>query len=182
MNIMNCNTMIAMLSYDIREELNLRLLHGRQAKELVPWLNKLPKVKEMLAEKFDGKPILEKNVSHWKNGGFVEWKHSHDVQNTVSLMLGNFPAMVAAVQSGLVDQMAVLLAAHMLAELKRLPPATSSEEKTRLWLELRISMAAMKRYELYTERLKQQNLTARDSSQQEAGESGRSMEGLTKAD
>jgi len=50
---------IARLPVAVREELNHRLENGALGRELVPWLNELPEVKQILAERFAGRPILE---------------------------------------------------------------------------------------------------------------------------
>jgi hypothetical protein len=163
---MTRNGKIARLPLDLREELNRRLLDGEPATKLAPWLNELPRVQKMLAEEFHGKPITKDNISAWKNGGFLEWKRERQVQDSVATVLGHSPAMVAAVQSGLADQMAVLLGAHMLVELKRLPLTTGSDEKAKLWRELRISVNTMKRYELASQRLKLNKMKARQGAEE----------------
>jgi hypothetical protein len=64
---------IAHLPHETRELLNNRLLDGEPAVELVPWLNSLPEVNEVLLQYFNGRPITEQNLSEWKHGGYREW-------------------------------------------------------------------------------------------------------------
>jgi hypothetical protein len=64
---------IARLSAPIREELNLRLRNGRPANELVLWLNEMPDVKQIVAERFGGYPVSESNISEWRHGGYQDW-------------------------------------------------------------------------------------------------------------
>jgi hypothetical protein len=70
---MTRNGKIARLNYWIRDMLNQRLRNGEQATKLVKWLNRLPRVKQVLAEEFGGRPINEQNLTEWKQGGFEDW-------------------------------------------------------------------------------------------------------------
>jgi len=70
---MTRNGKIARLPYSIRDLLNGRLRNGEQGTKLIEWLNGLPKVQEVLAEEFGGRPINEQNLSEWKQGGFEDW-------------------------------------------------------------------------------------------------------------
>jgi hypothetical protein len=67
------NGKIANLPNDIREQLNLRLLEGETGKELVAWLNALPAVQSVLASEFHGSAISEVNLTHWRQGGYLQW-------------------------------------------------------------------------------------------------------------
>jgi hypothetical protein len=64
---------IGQLSFAVREELNQRIRDGQLAPKILPWLNALPEVKALLAEKYGGKPISDGNLSEWRAGGFAEW-------------------------------------------------------------------------------------------------------------
>jgi hypothetical protein len=65
---------IARLPNDLREELNQRLLDGKEGPEILPWLNELPVVKEVLAAHFDGNPITKQNLCRWRQHGFQRWR------------------------------------------------------------------------------------------------------------
>jgi hypothetical protein len=80
---MTRNGKIARLSRNVREELNRRLRDGEQGKRLVEWLNALPKVQEVLAEEFGGRPISEQNLSEWKQGGFEDWLRHQETREWV---------------------------------------------------------------------------------------------------
>jgi hypothetical protein len=67
------NGKIAHLPNDIREQLNLRLLEGEIGRELTAWLNALPAVKSILASQFNGSDISEVNLTHWRQGGYLQW-------------------------------------------------------------------------------------------------------------
>ncbi len=64
---------IANLPYDIRTELNQRILDGKSGSEILPWLNALTAVKEILAARFKGFPINEENLSNWRQDGYQRW-------------------------------------------------------------------------------------------------------------
>src|SRR5580692_8365246 len=64
---------IARLARLIRNRLNQRLDDGEEGKKLVRWLNRMPEVRAVMAESFQGKPVTEQNLSEWKAGGFAEW-------------------------------------------------------------------------------------------------------------
>jgi len=67
------NGKIANLPNDIREQLNLRLLEGENGPELAAWLNALPEVQSILASQFNASPISEVNLTHWRQGGYLQW-------------------------------------------------------------------------------------------------------------
>jgi hypothetical protein len=67
------NGKLANLPNDIREELNLRLLEGETGRELAAWLNALPEVQSILGSQFNGSAISEVNLTHWRQGGYLQW-------------------------------------------------------------------------------------------------------------
>jgi hypothetical protein len=79
---------IARLPDAIREELNRRLDDGEVGLHVIDWLNGLPEVQKMLAEEFEGKPICSPNLSAWKQGGFVEWKHRQETREFAMELIG----------------------------------------------------------------------------------------------
>jgi hypothetical protein len=71
------NGKIANLPSEIREELNYRLSEGEPGNELVEWLNAKPEVIKVIAERFDGRPISEQNLSQWRTHGYRQWHAYH---------------------------------------------------------------------------------------------------------
>jgi len=67
------NGKLANLPNDIREQLNLRLLEGETGRELAAWLNSQPEVQAILGANFNGSPISEVNLTHWRQGGYLQW-------------------------------------------------------------------------------------------------------------
>jgi hypothetical protein len=72
------NGKIANLPSEIREELNYRLSEGEPGTELVAWLNAKPEVNKVIAERFDGRPISEQNLSQWRTHGYRQ-RHAYHV-------------------------------------------------------------------------------------------------------
>jgi len=64
---------IARLPKPIRDELNHRLENGADGPELLAWLNALPEVQHVLAEKFSSRPLTKHNLSDWRRGGYADW-------------------------------------------------------------------------------------------------------------
>ncbi len=64
---------IAHLPDSVREELNQRLLDGQPSTVILPWLNELPSVKEILAAQFSGQTVTKQNLSHWRQSGYQRW-------------------------------------------------------------------------------------------------------------
>jgi len=67
------NGKIGRLPAEIREQLNQRLFDGEAASTLLPWLNSLPVMQTILAERFSGQAVSEQNLSQWRTGGYEQW-------------------------------------------------------------------------------------------------------------
>jgi hypothetical protein len=71
----------------------------------------------------------------------------------VSSIMAGTTGLQAAAKGGLTDRMALMLAANMAIEMQRLESAPDGIEKAKIWRELRIALLALRRSELYAERL-----------------------------
>ena len=80
---MTRNGKIARLPQSIREQINRRLQNGQPGKQIVAWLNTLPEVAAVMAADFDGQPINEPNLSHWRLGGYQDWEIQQDALEVV---------------------------------------------------------------------------------------------------
>jgi hypothetical protein len=65
---------IAALPRDLREELCRRLENGKTGAEILPWLNALPEVVAILADRFNAVAISDANLSNWRDSGYFEWQ------------------------------------------------------------------------------------------------------------
>jgi hypothetical protein len=78
------NGKIARLPFEIREELNHRLLENEPARNIAAWLNSQPTVRLFIDRLFEGRPITEQNISEWRKGGYEEWLAQREVLANVS--------------------------------------------------------------------------------------------------
>lgn len=98
---------IARLPDDVRGQLNQRLFDGQSGSEILPWLNDLPTVKEILAAHFSGVPVNHENLSNWRHSGYQRWfrhqrtlnlrKYAADITKAAE---GQFAPAAASVASG----------------------------------------------------------------------------------
>jgi len=64
---------IANFPLAIREEVNRRLLDGQPGSKILPWLNGLADVLQVLDERFGEEPVTAQNLSEWRQGGYEDW-------------------------------------------------------------------------------------------------------------
>jgi hypothetical protein len=74
---------IARLPRNLRDELNQRLENGEPAGAILPWLNALPEVKAMLADRFAASPVNQQNLTNWRQGGYQHWLEGRAHHNLV---------------------------------------------------------------------------------------------------
>ena len=107
------NGKIAHLPRSIRDELNQRLERSQPASQILPWLNGLEEVREIIKEEFDGVPISEQNLSQWRQGGFQEWLVLRELCQEAGDVSELAEAMQEETGQGvLADDVAVVLAAR----------------------------------------------------------------------
>jgi len=123
---------IARLPAAVRHELNRRLNNGALGRELVPWLNALPGVQQVLAHRFAGHPITEDNISAWRQGGFQDWLLQEERRDRLRELSDQCPERDPAQRARRVvaftqEQLALELA----EELERLSAMTDREARSR---------------------------------------------------
>ena len=150
---MTRNGKIARLPNAIRQELNQRLFNGEEGKQLVEWLNGLPGVQAVLQAKFEGKPITETNLSHWKSGGYPAWEEGERLADNVKSILDGTTSLEKVAKHGLTDRMTLILAANMAVQMQGLASMPEGSEKAKVWRELRIGLLALRQSELLAQRL-----------------------------
>ncbi len=64
---------VASLPKAIRDEVNQRLQDGQAGSQILPWLNALPEVQEVLQRRWEGRQIDDGNLSEWRAGGYRDW-------------------------------------------------------------------------------------------------------------
>lgn len=105
---------IARMFRPIREQLNRRMQDGEPGKELLDWLNALPKVQQVLAAQFGGRAISKQNLSEWKQGGYRDWERAEETRLRVSRLVDEAEELA---ESGNDDPLSERLAAVLVAEL-----------------------------------------------------------------
>ena len=106
---------IARLPGDLREQINQRLFDGHSDPEILPWLNELPVVKEILAAKFKGQPITKQNMTNWRQKGYLRWLNQK--QNIVSLEnLGTYADRLTRAGAGRLAPAAAAVASGKLIQ------------------------------------------------------------------
>jgi len=131
--IMTRNGKIARLPQTIRDQINLRLQDGEEARPIADWLNALPKVKALLKAEFDGQPVNENNISNWKLGGFREWLEHQETRAAVHRFAASAAGLRRAAPADrrkkpgpgdlITDQLALCLAGQLAVALAELPSA-----------------------------------------------------------
>jgi hypothetical protein len=93
------NGKIARLPKKIREELNQRMDDGQQGEKLLSWLNEVPEVKALMAERFSGSSVTKQNLSEWRLGGFEDWRR-HEMRLSLLQRLGEEGHDLRAAENG----------------------------------------------------------------------------------
>jgi hypothetical protein len=106
---------IARLPGDLREQLNQHLLDNQPNSKILPWLNELPAVKEILAAQFGGKPINDTNLTYWRQGGYQRWLRHKQTVNSLK-DLGQFAADLTPTGVDRLTPAAVVLASAKILE------------------------------------------------------------------
>ena len=121
---------IGRLPKHIRDQLGHRIEDAEQGKELVKWLNGLPRVQEILKEQFDGRAITEQNLSEWRQTGHLEWLRHEETRLLVSKLTEQSDELnEAAGGHEISDRFASVLAAELTRLATTLLEKESDPEK-----------------------------------------------------
>jgi hypothetical protein len=112
---------IAQLPKSIRDQLNRRLENGEQGPELLKWLNRHPKTKNILAKKFDNQPVTKSNLSDWRHGGYLEWRSDQARQSRIQRISESGNCFKKAETGDLFENFARFAVAELMADLDTLP-------------------------------------------------------------
>jgi Protein of unknown function (DUF3486) len=107
---------IARLPAGIRKIINEKLDEGFSAKKILPWLNELPEVKEILEREFAGEPVSEQNLSTWRHSGYAEHQAKRDRINRTK-ELAAYAAEQARANGASIAEGAQAIASGKLLEL-----------------------------------------------------------------
>lgn len=106
---------IARLPHDIREELNRRIMDGQSGPDILQWVNELPQCRQMLAQKFAGRPIDESNLYEWRHGGYEEWLYHEDRRDQLRVWFEYIAKLDAVGDSNAVTERLGVIVASELA-------------------------------------------------------------------
>jgi hypothetical protein len=148
------NGKIARLPLAVRQELNRRLDEGEQGKELVAWLNGLPKVQAVVAGEFGGKPIREQNLSEWKQGGYRDWVAQQEALEIAERLGEHATEWNAEGRAPLTDTLALWLVARYAVATRRVAE-TGGREGWRLLREMCGDIVELRKDDHTEERLRQ---------------------------
>jgi hypothetical protein len=133
---------IARLPQPIREQVNRRLENGDEGKQIVEWLNGLPKVQAVMAAQFDGQPVNETNLSNWRLGGYQDWLEHQEALEATRQLAENAADIRRESGGDLAGKLAVVLTARLAVALRH-PPAGEEDSEARLeWLRRLCGMLA----------------------------------------
>jgi len=91
---------ISTLPREIRDQLNRRIDDGQNSAIILPWLNALPAVQEILAAEFDSKPVSRQNLADWRKGGFRDWVDRRDILGLARLIASDNADLAKAAPQG----------------------------------------------------------------------------------
>ncbi len=87
--------------------------NGEQGSHLVAWLNTLPETKR-------DRPVINSNLSRWKNGGYRDWLNEQQALAVAGRLAADSEGLKhAGTGESLTDQTAVWLAARLLVSLEQ---------------------------------------------------------------
>jgi len=126
---------IARLPHDIREQLNRRLLDGQSGPDILAWVNELPQCRQMLAQKFGGRPIDDNNLYEWRYGGYEEWLYHEDRRDRLGAQFEHL-AKLDAIGDGheVAERLGAIVAAELARQLNFLEGISDMNER---WIRLR---------------------------------------------
>jgi len=136
--IMNTrNGKIARLPKTIRQELNRRLEDGWTGPKLLEWLNDLPEVQSVLEAHFNSQPISESNLSHWREGGYLDWLRHQQAQEQLNLMMERSNDLQEEeVDSLLCDRIARIATIELARQIQELEAIEDTEKRWQKFQEL----------------------------------------------
>ncbi len=118
---------IASLPFEVQEILNHRLLNNERGPTLLPWLNSLVEVQEVINRDWEGEPVTDSNLSNWRTGGFEDWKKERAEVFRIRALNRHFADIADAGQNVFAG-----LSAQLADKLSLLFSAWTPEQQTEL--------------------------------------------------
>jgi hypothetical protein len=153
---------IARLPELVREELNKRLRAGQLGPTILPWLNEVAEVKQVLTDHFGGAAVNAQNLSDWRNGGYEEWVEKQDRTYRIKELASYAVKLAEANGSSIAEGSAAIVSGKWMDVLE----AATGDEKigledlkeiTSSLVSLRSAEIAQQRADTDKEKLKQRD-------------------------
>lgn len=109
---------IGRLPAKIREELCQRMEDGQPGSVILPWLNSLSEVHEIMARQFGGVKISNSNLTEWRKGGYQVWLSYRKQIGSAGEMADKLFALAEAAFGRLGKGVVAQLAGSMMAYLE----------------------------------------------------------------
>lgn len=124
---------IGSLPHAVRVELCQRLLNGQAGSEVLPWINALPEVVDVLKRRWNGAEINDQNLCDWRRGGYVEWLSRQTELEQTQAMSERSLELAYAGGHRISDGVAALAAMRLLKEWEA---CTNEKRRTKLFNQL----------------------------------------------
>ena len=136
---------IARLPKNIRDQLNHRLQNGQQGPEILAWLNALPTVHRVLRAHFAGQPILQQNLSQWRQGGYADWLRHQETQAGTRWLLERSDDIRAS-ENGqyLCERLARVLTADLVQHTNELSAIKNPKERWKQFREIAFELSRLR--------------------------------------
>src|SRR5438477_4547899 len=118
---------IAHLPAGIQEQLNQRLQNGEEGPTILPWLNALPEVQEILAAKFEGLAISQQNLSEHKRRGFLDWEVRQEALEFATTLSADDCELQKVLPADLADKLSRWVSLRYAAAARSLSKGHSEE-------------------------------------------------------
>lgn len=136
---------IARLPKKIRDQLNRRLQNAEPGVQLVEWLNALPSTQRIAREQFDGQPITEQNLSHWRTGGYLDWLRHQEIQNQTRWIVERSDDVDADEKDQfLCERLARVLTAELAQRSHELCTIKNSKQRWKLFREISTELSRLR--------------------------------------
>jgi hypothetical protein len=111
---------IALLSEEVRRQVNHRLQKGENAGQLLEWLNALPEPQAALAAESRNPTFNQEDVSNWKQGSYRDWLAQREAMAEVRRVVAEAQELSRAADGALTDNLAIWTAGRYAIATRQL--------------------------------------------------------------
>jgi hypothetical protein len=176
---------IARLPHDIREQLNRRVLDGQSGPDILQWVNQLPQCRQMLTQKFGGRPIDEGNLYEWRHGGYEEWLYHEDRRDRLHARFEHLAKLDAVGDGGqTAERLGIIIASELAVALNYLEGINDMDVRWARLREISRELSRFRRENCNHQRLRlaEQRLENEMERHRKVGRVTVSVEALAKMD